>query len=801
MNAIHQTTSHSVLPQFPVQSLCEWTRDTKYAHDGERTHEEIHMRVLNAVLDGDPRRDEYYPLMLGAMNKFESLPAGRILSGAGTGRHVTWVNCFANQKLEDSMVGILGKPFLNMSVTMQRGGGIGTDFSPIRPKNAFVAGTGTRASGVVSYAKVYVQGGDTVESAGERRGAQMGTLRCDHPDLFNFLEAKATGILKGMNLSILCTDAFMAAVEADGEWELGFPVRPFDPKDIVDIKEVNGKPWYVYARVSARTAWDRIMNATYSYAEPGVIFIDHVQDMNNLAYIEEIITANPCGEQMLPENGACVLGMNWLPMFVRNPFTPEAYFDFKALERSCGYMVRILDNVIDRTPFPWDTQRQEAMNKRRIGIGTPGLGNALAMLGLRYGSFRALLMTARIKKAHRDAAYRASIELAKERGPFPLFDADKHLERPFIKRLPQDIRDGIRTHGIRNGVLLSDAPTGTTGLYALNMSAGIEPAFAFSMQRKITQGDGSLQSHHLFDAGFLLYCKVKGLDPFDPASLQNLPVYMVTTSQLDVEHHVFTQAICQRYVDSSISKTVNVPEDYPFEKFKDVYMLAYKKGCKGCTTYRPNEITGSILSDANKETEPALSPNLGTPATVNTPIITTKLPKKLPSERIEIHWPPTDQTIYLNVSRFTEADGRTRAVEVFVSADDMSASEMSTAVAKLVSHVLRRDCEPMKAIQKLKSIRGADGAWVDGRFYNGLVSLIASQIEEHILSLDSQAGQCGCACASEIVTGGASQQQPIIQGNGSDSAKPSRCPKCGAKAYVHESGCGYCADCGYSKCS
>ncbi|MBB3268825.1 ribonucleotide reductase alpha subunit [Azospirillum sp. OGB3] len=410
------------LAAFLNQPISGEIRKGKYAQPGEESAADIHFRALNAILEGDPRRDEFMEPMLAAMNRFEMLPAGRILAGAGSRRNVTWVNCFVNDELEDSMMGIMGAGLLRMAVTLQRGGGMGTDFSPIRPKGALVKGTNSPASGVVSFMLVYNQSGATVESAGERRGAQMGTLRCDHPDIFNFIDAKSVpGQLRGLNLSVLVLDAFMTAVKADGDWELGHEVRPFDERGIVEVKERNGKPWFVYRRVKARALWDRIMRATYEYAEPGVIFIDRINRLNNLSYTESIISCNPCGEQSLPKNGACVLGQNWVSMFVRNPFTSHAHFDFEGFARATAYMVRILDNVLDRTPYPWPEQLQEAQSKRRIGIGTPGLADCLMMLGLRYGSRPALKMVARIKRAHRDAAYRASVDLAKERGAFPLF--------------------------------------------------------------------------------------------------------------------------------------------------------------------------------------------------------------------------------------------------------------------------------------------------------------------------------------------------------------------------------------------
>jgi len=782
------------LAAFLDQAISLEVRKSKYAQRGEETPHDIHSRALNAILDGDPRRDEFFEPMLAAMDSYEMLPAGRILAGAGSGRNVTWVNCFVNKKLEDSMIDIMGAGLLRMSVTLQRGGGMGTDFSPIRPKGALVKGTDSPASGVVSFMLVYNQGGATVESAGARRGAQMATLRCDHPDMFDFIDAKAVpGQLRGLNLSVLVTDAFMAAVKTDGDWNLGHEVRPFDESSIVDVLERNGKPWFVYRRLKARELWDRIMRATYAYAEPGVIFIDRINRLNNLAYCEDIISCNPCGEQSLAENGACVLGQNWMSMFVRHPFTSRACFDFEAFARAAGYMVRVLDNVLDRTPFPWEEQRREAQAKRRIGIGTPGVANCLMMLGLRYGSKAALKMLAKIKRAHRDAAYRASVELAKERGPFPAFNADEYLARPFVKRLPKDIRDDIARYGIRNGVLLSDAPTGTTGLYVGNQSGGIEPVFAYHYIRDRRVGD-EMVSESVYDPAYRLYCHMNGLDPESPETAARLPEYMVTTAELSVRDHVLTQSVCQRYVDSSISKTVNLPPEVPFEEFKDVYAFAYATGCKGLTTYRPNDVTGSVLRVKEEKKEEPTPIVADVPPAA--PTITTKLPDELDSKRIKVKF--NDQTFYLNVSRFTEPNGRTRAVEVFVSTDSLAETELATAVAKLLSHVLRFDADPLGALAKLKTVSGPDVAWVEGTMYRGIVSLIAHKLEAYILSLDSE--HCGPDCDCHHAPDNAEAPVTAPERPKTAHAGATLCRSCNQVAVIREGGCEKCLSCGSSKC-
>ncbi len=531
-------------------------------------------RALAAV-EADPAawEERFY----GALEGFRFLPAGRILSGAGTGRTVTLFNCFVMGTVPDSMEGIF-QSLKEAALTMQQGGGIGYDFSTLRPRGAPVAGVGADASGPLSFMDVWDAMCRTIMSAGSRRGAMMATMRCDHPDIEDFVTVKQDPArLRMFNLSVLATDAFMAAVEADADWPLVFAGR-------------------TVRTVRAGELWDRIMRATYDYAEPGVIFIDRVNRANNLAYAETISATNPCGEQPLPPYGACLLGSVNLAALVRDPFGDAARVDRAELEALVGTAVRMMDNVVDVSRFPLPQQADEARAKRRIGLGVTGLADALAMCGLRYGGEAALAQTAEWLEALRDAAYRASVGLAAEKGVFPLFDRDRYLAGEVIRGLPQDIRDGIAKDGIRNALLTSIAPTGTISLFAGNVSSGIEPIFATSYTRKVLQKNGSRTEEEVVDHAVAKWRELHGD--------ADLPDSVVTAQTLDPMDHVRMQAVAQRYVDSSISKTINVPAGISFEAFKTVYAEAYRQGCKGCTTYRPNDVTGSVLAvseDARQE--------------------------------------------------------------------------------------------------------------------------------------------------------------------------------------------------------
>ncbi len=480
-------------------------------------------------------------------------------------------------------------------MTMQQGGGIGYDFSTLRPRGTRAKGAGTIASGPVSFMQVWDAMCGTILSTGARRGAMMATLRCDHPDIEEFITAKQqAGRLRRFNLSVLVTDAFMTAVRTDAEWPLGFPAAALDSDGSLMLRAWSGATEAVPCRVMrwlrARELWEHMLRATYDYAEPGILFIDRINEFNNLWYRERISATNPCGEIPLPPYGACDLGSLNLTRFVQAPFTPAARLDTAALAETAGLAVRLLDNVIDASRFPLPQQAENARGSRRIGLGITGLADTLLMLGLHYGSDRSLALAAEIMRLICHSAYRASIALAEEKGVFPWFERDKYLAGLFLRRLPDDIQKGIATHGIRNSHLIAIAPTGTISLVAGNVSSGLEPIFAASYRRKVLSEDGTPEEFVLTDYALALWRQAN-------ASATGAPDAFVTASELPMRAHLDMQAAMQPFVDNSISKTINVPQDYPFSEFRDIYEVAYDKGLKGCTTFRPNPVTGMVLSE------------------------------------------------------------------------------------------------------------------------------------------------------------------------------------------------------------
>jgi ribonucleoside-diphosphate reductase alpha chain len=620
-------TLDAALPgALPPQAISEEVLLEKYAKGSERTIEAVRRRVARALAAIEPsaQREQWEETFYRAQENGFIL-GGRINSAAGTDLKATLINCFV-QPVGDSISGDENGVGIYVALneaaeTMRRGGGVGYDFSPIRPQGAHVRGTNSRASGPLSYMRVFDQSCETVESAGSRRGAQMGILRCDHPDIEAFIHAKDHGDLTNFNISVAVTDAFVEAVRANAEWELVHQAPPA-PDLIAAGAHQRADDLWVYRTVRARALWDQIMGSTYDHAEPGVVFIDAMNRDNNLSYCETIDACNPCGEEPLPAYGCCDLGSVDLTRFVRDPFTPDARFDFYGFAATVAVGVRMLDNVLDVTAWPLEQQRLEAMAKRRIGLGFTGLGDALIELNLRYDADDGRAMAARIAEEMRDAAYMASVDIAKDKGAFPRLDTDAYLASPrFASRLPGPIKDAIRAHGIRNSHLLSIAPTGTISLaFADNASNGIEPAFSWFYKRRKRMPDDSMKEFLVEDHAYRMFKHQHrigddvALVAFDADAKQapgtmwtdasGKPRAMLTPAfvsalEMSALDHMRMSAAVQPFIDTAISKTVNVPADYPFDAFADLYFEAWKAGLKGIATYRPNDVMGAVLEVAS----------------------------------------------------------------------------------------------------------------------------------------------------------------------------------------------------------
>ena len=694
-----------------------------------------------------------------ALEDFKFLPAGRITAGAGTARKVTLFNCFVMGTIPDSMGGIFDM-LKEAALTMQQGGGIGYDFSTLRPKGALVTGVAADASGPLSFMDVWDSMCRTIMSAGSRRGAMMATMRCDHPDIEDFITAKSDAArLRMFNVSVLVTDTFMEAVKADGQHDLVF----------------DGK---TYKTVSARGLWDKIMQSTYDYAEPGVIFIDRINHANNLSYCETIAATNPCGEQPLPPYGACLLGSVNLARLVDHPFDDAAQLNEAALAELVGTAVRMMDNVVDASNFPLEAQAQEARAKRRIGLGVTGLADALLMVGLRYGSDAAVTQTENWLHQIARAAYLASVQLAKEKGAFPLFEAEPFLASGAMEKMDSDVRDAIRKDGIRNALLTSIAPTGTISLYAGNVSSGIEPVFAYAYTRKVLQKDGSRSEEEVVD-----YAVQMWRDKFGDAEL---PDYFVNAQTLAPADHVKMQAAAQNWIDSSISKTINCPEDISFDAFKDVYLQAYELGCKGCTTYRPNAVTGSVLSVSEASDEAPESDQGADVIYMSEPL---DRPAALDGQTYKLKWPDSEHAIYLTVNDVV-INGHRRPFEVFINSKNMEHYAWTVALTRMISAVFRRGGDVSFVVEELKAVfdpRG--GAWIKGKYIPSILAAIGGVIEQHMIAIGFLEGE-----------GLGLKQDPQSQVVNLDGAKGKACPSCGQYEMRMIEGCMTCASCGYSKC-
>ncbi len=726
-------------------------------------------RIARALATVEKTPADWEDKFYNALEDFRFLPAGRITAGAGTGRSVTLFNCFVMGTVPDNMDGIFNA-LREAALTMQQGGGIGYDFSTIRPKGAEVKGVAADASGPLSFMDVWDAMCRTIMSAGSRRGAMMATMRCDHPDIEAFITAKSDAVrLRMFNLSVLVTDDFMAAVKADGPWELQFA----------------GK---VYQTLKARDLWNKIMQATYDFAEPGVIFIDRINAANNLSYAETIAATNPCGEQPLPPYGACLLGSINLARLVKDPFETGADIDQAELDDLVATAVRMMDNVVDASRFPLEQQAAEARAKRRIGLGVTGLADALLMVGLRYGSEEAARQTEQWLHRIARAAYLASVHLASEKGAFPLFDKDAYLASGTMQGMDEDIRAAVAEHGIRNALLTSIAPTGTISLYAGNVSSGIEPVFAYSYSRKVLQKDGSRTEEEVVDYAVALW-----REKFGDA---DLPEHFVNAQTLAPEDHVRMQAAAQRWIDSSISKTINVPEDINFEAFKDVYMQAWDQGCKGCTTYRPNDVTGSVLTvSENSDAAPGEAPDQiqGSFPGEGGEIVYMSEPLDRPAEldgaTYKLKWPDSNHAIYVTVNDIV-LNGHRRPFEVFINSKNMEHFAWTVALTRMISAVFRRGGDVSFVVEELKAVfdpRG--GAWMNGKYIPSILAAIGGVLEQHMIQIGFLEGE-----------GLGLKEDPKAQVVNLAENRGPACPSCGAFEMRMVEGCMTCGSCGFSKC-
>jgi len=763
-----------------------WDKKYRYKNeDGtpiDQTVEDTWRRVAYAV--AMPEHDHRYweDKFFSILEDYKFLPAGRILSNAGTSRKkATMFNCYVMNQIDDSMEGIFDT-VTKAALTQKQGGGVGFDFSTIRPRGDYIKGVESHASGPISFMQVFDATCRTVMSAGHRRGAQMAVLSISHPDVEEFITAKRSNTkLQMFNMSVAVTDDFMEAVKDDRNWDL-----TFDNK--------------VYKTVRARDLFDTIMESTYNFAEPGFILIDRVNRMNNLWYCEDIRATNPCGEQPLPPFGACLLGSINLTKFVKNPFSEEAEVDYNGIRDLVPIAARLLDNVIEISNFPLEVQMDEAMNKRRMGMGITGLADMFAMMGIRYGSPESLELAGKIMSTIRDTAYDASVDLAIEKGSFPMFDSERYLQGEFAAKLPENIRERIREHGLRNSHLTSIAPTGTISLFAGNISSGLEPVFALSYTRRVRTGkEDDYDQHIVSDYAYRLYHEMH--------DTEDLPDYFVTTDNIPPREHVDIQSTLQEYIDSSISKTINVPGDFEFDEFKDIYLYAYEKKCKGCTTFRPSEhITGILQRDEDKKEEKPLDDDLL--KTTDELDTVPSRPVLLQGTTYKIKTPLSKQALYITINDICRGDTR-RPFEIFINSKNLLHFSWIVAMTRLISAVFRRSSDPSFLVEELKSIFDPNGGYFrNGRYIPSLVAEIGDVIEQHLINIgfiDKPAGQRQpekVAVAQESAEPmGSTEAMGIDETKAAVNSPFMICPQCNERSLYFEENCSKCFSCGYSKCS
>lgn len=725
--------------------ISEFIWKDKYKAKDDKTIDDTWKRVARALANVEPKgKEQWFRQFKWALEDFKVLPGGRILANAGlkTRHSSTLVNCFVAPEIEDSMENIY-ESAKNAALTLKSGGGIGFDFSKIRPAGATIDGINQgQASGPVSFMQIFDKTCKIV-MAGNRRGAMIGVLRIDHPDIEEFIGCKdGTDFLSSMNLSVGITDKFMQAVEANEEFDLVFKQK-------------------VYKRVNARDLFNRITKHTYEYSEPGVIFLDTVNNMNNLYYTETIAASNPCGEQMLPPGGACNLISINLTQVVTAAFEPEATMDFDLLEKLTRIAVRMADNTIDITNYPLDLYKESADATRRIGLGITGLANMLTMLGTPYNSHDAHRTVDTVMRFIRDAAYEESIELAKVKGAFPKWTS-KYADGAFIKKLPTNIQADIREFGIRNSHLLSIQPTGTVSLLANNISSGLEPIFALSFTRKVKNHDGEDEVFDLRDFAYHAAQKVWGKAKIDK-------VFM-TSSNLTVDDHIQVQSLIQEHVDSSISKTINVPTGYPYSDFENVYWSAWREGLKGITTFRPTEkLKGIIIDDSVMEKKPVHKLDL-------------ERGYQLRGTTYKIKDPRAIHAYYITIN-----DREGQPWEIFFNSKSEENDQFVKALSVTLTEIFKRADSPEFIANALKMISDTSGGfWDGGKYYRSLVARIGEVILDHI---------------GRNENGEVEAKSPVNAApEGMDVSLLTTCPACKEKAVIKSEGCEACTQCTYSRC-
>jgi ribonucleoside-diphosphate reductase alpha chain len=724
----------------------------KYKSKEDLTPEDTFRRVARTISKGDHKLEE---LFFNQMSSLKFIPGGRILAYAGTGNpKATFANCYVMGEIEDSMDGIM-KALHESALTLKAGGGIGLNFSTLRPEGEPVKGTASVASGPVSFMDMWNAMSKTISGANARKGAMIGVLNVDHPEIEKFIAAKAknspeTPVLDKFNISVGITDAFMKAVAEDKEFQLVFGNK-------------------VYKTISARKLMQLIVENAWAKDEPGVLFLDNINNLNNLWYCEKIQATNPCGELPLPPYGACMLGAINLTKFIKNPFTNNADLDWDTLKETIKTGVIFLDNTIDECYYPVQQQAEQAYSKRRIGLGIMGLGSLLAMLRVRYGSPESIRWAQKIFEFIRDNAYITSIEIAREKGPFPLFDKEKYLQSKFIQRLPLDIQEQIKKYGIRNSCLMTIAPTGSISQLVGYVSSGVEPIYSLEYIRKNPEYN---QEIVVEDLAWKLY---KELHP--DASTKEKPDYFVTAHELSWQEHIDVMAACQYYIDSSISKTINLPESITVEELQDVYFYAWKKGLKGCTIYRDGTIPG-VLQTKKDEKEHHMQKLH--PAKAR--------PRELPGITYRVKSPEHKFAFYLTFTYHHE-NGKKRPYELFINTKSPLYEEWTKALGRLISAVFRNVDDPTFLVDELKEIMGKSGFWSPER--RKFVPSIIAEIGEVMKDFFTEIGIMEPDVPIEVYA----KELGNYKNNNLHY-----CPVCGQPALIVEEGCQRCTACDFNKC-